>query len=342
MATTERRDDSLVASLFDEAAGFEFLQAMRLLRDRPLRLRASFDLEFARDEVLSVNPPERDGGPAELTAGVMSLGGPSGPLPAAVSELVLERLHRGDRALSDFLDLFHDRLLELFYLTYEEHRVGLRLDHPEASPFAGDLFALMGLGTTFERHRFRARDAALLPAVGLLLAPAPAAVNLERLVTQLLSRRPNRYDPFPREVSVRVRQFVGQWRAMDPRDRSSIGHTGRNRCLGRDAVLGRSFWDQTAGIGLEVGPVDLPELLHLLPSGGPGHGPLSDVVRFATKDELDVSLEVLLSTEGVEPSRLPAAQRPGEVTPLRLGWTSWLGMPGAGPVSIDLGLLVRS
>jgi type VI secretion system protein ImpH len=48
--------------------------------------------------------------------------GPSGVLPYNYTELVIDRLRNKDRALAEFLDIFHHRMISLFYQAWEKYR----------------------------------------------------------------------------------------------------------------------------------------------------------------------------------------------------------------------------
>ena len=91
-----------------------------------------------------------------MTVAFIGLTGPSGVLPTHYSELVIEDAGPDDEEgpLAAFLDMFHHRLISLFYRTR-------RANHPQLSPdpnvqasFHGFLLATLGecFGTTIGPH----------------------------------------------------------------------------------------------------------------------------------------------------------------------------------------------
>lgn len=64
-----------------------------------------------------------DEGPARLEQFFFGLGGPNGPLPLHLTEYMRERQrNHADPTSKRFLDVFHHRLLSLFYRAWAEAR----------------------------------------------------------------------------------------------------------------------------------------------------------------------------------------------------------------------------
>ena len=130
--------------MWAEPYRFEFFAALRVLArmaeerqsagDDPrtaidqLQFRAHQSLSFPPSEIWDIAKPSGGNRLAEMTVAFLGLTGPLGALPRPYSELVMQRVRKGDLALRDFFDLFNHRLLQLFaqagekyrfYLTYE-------------------------------------------------------------------------------------------------------------------------------------------------------------------------------------------------------------------------------
>src|SRR5580658_4298350 len=107
-----QQDKSIAAWLFAEPWEFDFFQATLLLeRLQPsrvpagegvdpaveaLRFRSDITHVFAASEVQALAPGAPSGAPPTLTANLLSLGGVSGPLPNAYSDMLIESAWRKD------------------------------------------------------------------------------------------------------------------------------------------------------------------------------------------------------------------------------------------------------
>ena len=122
--------------VFANAESIEFFQLVRLLHriyperrgvaDRTARpdqevarFAASTSLAFPPGEIASLERPAGDS-PARAVVNFMGLVGPQGILPLEYTQLVSSRVASGDRALRDFLDIFHHRMVSLFYRAWEK------------------------------------------------------------------------------------------------------------------------------------------------------------------------------------------------------------------------------
>jgi type VI secretion system protein ImpH len=306
--------------LFAEGHRFAFVQAVRLLeelypgrtapaegadpRRELVRFRSKVRLDFPASDVEEVRGPV-NGGPAEMTVNVLGLAGVLGPLPPAVTELVLDRSFHRDTALRDFLDLFNHRLVSLLYRARKRYRPALDPKAPDRGRVATVLSSLIGLGTPHLGGRLGLPDRSLLAYAGLLTDRTRSAVGLARLVE----------DGFG--VPAEVVPFQGRWHALEDGDVTrigSLGGVGQNQALG-SAVLGRRTWDSAAAFELRLGPLTLERFRTFLP-GGDAHRPLLAAVRFYAREELEPALRLTLQAAEVPELRLGSSSR--------LGWTSWL------------------
>jgi type VI secretion system protein ImpH len=313
-----RRSRAVDEGLFEEGHLFSFLQAVRLLeaihpeRTPPgegtdpasevVRFRSAVRLAFPASDVEEVRKPV-NGDPAEMTVHILGLAGVHGPLPPAVTELVMERAFHGDRAMRDFLDLFNHRLVSLFYRARKKYRPALDPGAPGRGRIATVLLSLIGLGTPHLAGRMGIRDRSLLPYAGFLLTRPRPTVGLVRLLEDCFG------------IPVEIRERQGSWHALEPIDVTRLGASGQNRALGIDTIAGSRVWDQAARFEVRLGPLSYGQFLSFLP-GGHAHGPLTSLVRFAVREELELSLRLTLKAAEVPGLRLGADSR--------LGWTSWL------------------
>jgi type VI secretion system protein ImpH len=328
MATESRRPDAPLALerlLFAEAYRFDFFQAVRLLerlagdsvpigsegppRREAVRFRTERSLVFPASAIKSLEPQTSEG-PSRapnMTVAFLGLTGPSGVLPHVYTELLLERARAGDRTLADFLDLINHRLISLFYRAWEKHHVIVAHEKGVADPFAGYLFALMGLGIPPLRDRHSFRDRSLLKYAGIFARRHRPAVVLEALLRDVF------------ELPATVEQFVGHWLALEPGDRSTIGAAGANNALGVSLVVGERVWDEQGSIRVRLGPLSFDQFRSFLPDG-PAYRHLTELVRLFVDAEFDFDVQLVLKDEEVPRCRLTSAPAQGA----RLGRFAWL------------------
>ena len=322
-----REAASLRDQLFEETQRFDFVQAVRVLarlypeRARPggdaapadevVRFTSDLSAVFPRSEVQGALPADDDG-PARLIVNFMGVATPSsfGALPRRYAEEIRALVRDKNPALRDFLDLFNHRLISLFLRARERHHPVLHLEHGPDSGFERALAALLGIAMPALRARLALDDHALFARAGLLaMRPMPAAA-LESLVESVFGT-PASVEPF-RPATCR----------FEPDDANRLGRA--NARLGADLFVGEEVVLVESRFRLRVGPLDLAGYEALLPDQ-PGHAKLVDLVRFATRGELDFEIQLLLVREAAPALRLGA----GGDARGRLGWSAWLAPDGA-------------
>jgi len=77
----------------------------------------------------------------------MGLVGPSGVLPHWYNELAIERAREKDSAFAGFLDIFHHRLISLFFLAWKKYNLPVTYAPDARDRLSRYLLSLMGLGT---------------------------------------------------------------------------------------------------------------------------------------------------------------------------------------------------
>jgi type VI secretion system protein ImpH len=270
--------------------------------DEPVRLAQAPELSFAPSALHSV-VPSGPGGRARIEVRFFGLFGPNGPLPLHLTEYARERqLHHGDATFARFADLFHHRLLLLFYRAWAQGRPETSLDRPGDDRFGEFVGSLIGIGTRTLRERDAAPDAAKLHFAGLLARQVRNADGLAAILSGYLRRE------------VRIEQFVGAWLALPESERSRAGGGLRGAALGRSAVLGRTVWDRQHHFRVHIGPLDRAAFDSLLPDGDVLPAVVALVEQYVGH-EFGWDLRLVLRAGEVAPCR------PGQHG--RLGWTSW-------------------
>ena len=330
--------DALMAAVAENPSAFDFFALLRrvdaLRRDQPrtgealrprqegLRLAQAADLDFAPAALQQLQ--RRSDAAPRLVVRFFGLLGPQGPMPLHFTEFVRDRTHHhGDTTLAHFLDMFHHRLLSLFYRAWAQSQPVVHLDRPQEDRYRAWLAACAGAPP----HSGALPESAFAFHAGALAGRSRHPEALAQVLQQYFG------------VSARVEQHVGHWLPIDAAEHSQLGHA-RNRLergagrghgapaqLGVAANAGSRVWDRQYRFRLHLGPLDLAQYAAFLP-GGAAWPALLHWVQVLASRELQWDLQLTLS-----PAARPSA-RLGHNT--RLGVVGWLGgrpagIPGRSP-----------
>jgi type VI secretion system protein ImpH len=317
----------LLAAVQERPWAHDFFALLRRIDAlRPEAPRTGQALRPQQEALRYAQPPELDFAPAPLSGLTMrgdapprlsvrffGLLGPQGPLPLHLTEHVRDRQHHhGDSSPAHFLDIFHHRLLALFYRAWAQGQPAVQGDRPQDDRFRAWLAAATGL----PRHAGPLPAAALAYHAGLLASRSRHPEALCKVLRHQFG------------VPVGLEAHVGHWLVIDPEDRSRLGFA-RNRSesalqaparLGRVANAGSRAWDRQYRFRLRVGPLSLDQYEGLLP-GGSAWKPLMAWVNLLAGPGLRWELELTLAPEARPPARLKSKPR--------LGVTTWLGRRAA-------------
>lgn len=286
----------------------------------PLRLGQQAELDFAPAALAGLE--RAPFGPPRLGVRFFGLLGPHGPMPLHLTEYTRERIrHRNDPTLARFLDLFHHRMLLLFYRAWAQSQPAVQHDRPAEDRFAD------WLGSAFGHRPVRggaaeAADRARLFHAGQLASRSRHPEGLAKLLA-------SRFD-----VPVRILANVPQWLAIDAPERSRLGvsrsrpqpASGIAARLGERATAGHKVRDRQFRFRIVLGPMGLVRYLGFLP-GAPDARRLAEWVQQAIGFDLIWDVQLCLAR-----AEIP---RPGFGAPGRLGIANWLGSAGGRPPAAD-------
>jgi type VI secretion system protein ImpH len=234
------------------------------------------------------------------------LTGPQGVLPHAYNQHVADRARARDTAMRDFLDLFHHRLLSLFYRAWARHRFVESVESGRPDRLRDHLLDLIGFGTREVQSRTVLRDDVLAYYAGLFAAGPRSAAGLAQLVADYFA------------VRARVEQFVGAWRTVAGGGQFEVGADEDDGRLGF-GVVGDAVWDPQARVRLRLGPLLRHQFDAFLP-GGSAHAALVALARLYANDQVGVEAQLVLAREDVRGVRLGDADVP------TLGFGTWLAV----------------
>ncbi|WEN14487.1 type VI secretion system baseplate subunit TssG [Rhodanobacter sp. AS-Z3] len=311
---------ALENALRDKPEAFDFLEAARLLEcahpDRPLlgrSAKASDDfVRLCQTPTLAFAPraidryqPASAGKPARLYGLFFGLFGPNAPLPLHLTEYALDRqINAKDHTLSAFADIFHHRMMSLFYRSWADAQPTVQLDRPQEDRFKHYMGAFVGLATPNLDSRDALPDQFKRFFAGRLLQQTRNAEGLKGLLERFF------------RIPVAVVEFVAEWMRLPPTAHLRLGASTEVAALGLTAVTGEYVWGSQQRFRLRLGPLSREQFNNFLP-GGTALDELVAAVKTYVGEEKAWDLQLVLKHSDV-----PVTQLGRNV---RMGLTTWMG-----------------
>lgn len=320
MATKKRQSDSSVADqLYDEYYAFSFFKAVQLLEslspekkklgqalvpsEEAVRFSVISSLVFPPSEISALKPAD-SAKPAHMEVAFLGLTGPSGVLPYWYTELVEERHNAKDDGLKDFLDLFHHRLISLFYLAWKKHKITVNYLEGARDQLSEKLLRLAGLGSETFLDRIGLPADSFAYYCGHLSKAVPSAISIASAVEHFVG------------TAAVVEQFVERVLMIDAEDRTAVGTS--NGRLGVNAVAGSSICEAQTKFRVHLGPMSYAQYLTLLPCEGRLDS-IFALIRYMVGIEYEFEVRLILKKEET-PACVIGRKN---VNSARLGWTAW-------------------
>ena len=313
---------ALLHALHGAPERFEFYDAVRRIEcaypqhprlgrstkpaEDPVRLRHTASLAFAPRMLDRLERPA-DGQPPRLYGLFLGLFGPNAPLPLHLTEYAIDRqINARDTTFSAFADVFHHRMMSLFYRTWADAQPTVQYDRPADDRFATYVGALVGLATPHLHDRDALPDQGKRFFAGRLLQQTRNAEGLKTLLEDFF------------RIPVRVIEFVAEWMRLPNEAHLRLGGGASVAALGRTAVAGESVWGAQQRFRLRIGPLDGSQFQHFLP-GGTALAQMVAAVKTYLGEEKAWDLQLVLRRDEIPTTRLGQAGR--------MGLTTWLGAP---------------
>jgi type VI secretion system protein ImpH len=319
--TTNAVTSERLAELEREPYHFDLFAAIRVLeclyperprigysrrpKEDPVRFGQAPALSFAASTLAAFRTGASAGAAHYMITNHPGLLGPNGPLPLHLTEYARDRLRNAkDPTMVHFLDLFHHRMVSLFYRAWADAQPTNNYDRPDADRFAMYLGTLFGIGSPALQDRDALPDSAKLHFSGRLAAQCRNAEGLEAMIQVYFS------------LPAQVEPFVGGWLTLPPDSRSHLGSSPETGLLGVNVVIGERVWDCQSRFRIILGALGLVDYQRMLP-GSESLTRLIALVLNYVGYELDWELNLVLRHE--EAPKLVLGES------ARLGWTTWLG-----------------
>lgn len=285
--------------------------------DDPIRLGQEPSMSFATSTLSAFEHSPGARAP-RLEVRCFGLMGPNGPLPLHITEFVRDRMRNShDFTLSAFLDVFHHRMLCLFYRAWANAQPAVNLDRPENDRFAAYIGSTFGLGSPAMMDRDDVADEAKLFFAGRFALHTHNAEGLESILRGYFGG------------DLRLQEFVPAWLDLPEEGRCRLGESPETGTLGVSAAIGERVWDCQHRFRIVYGPLSRSDYERMLP-GGDSLRAMVALVGNYVGEEYAWDVNLVLEREQVPQTRL------GEYG--RLGWTTWLAPETIGSDADDLHL----
>lgn len=299
---------------------FGFYQALRrfecLYRDKPrigmsvrpvddvIRLAQEPSVVFAPSTLASFKIGSEDY-LSKLAVYFFGMFGPNGPLPLHLTEYARDRIRNSDDpTFSEFADIFHHRMISLFYRSWASAQPTVNFDRPEEDRFSVYTGALFGLGMPSLKNRDEIPDLAKLHFAGRLSSQAKNTEGLMALISTFF------------KVPAVIEEFVGEWLKIPSSSWCRLGVSPEIDTLGVNTAIGDYVWQCQQKFRIILGPLEYKDYQHMLPGNDSGKR-LRALVRNYIGDSMNWDVKLVLKKEKVPSFGL------GEDD--LLGWNTWLG-----------------
>ena len=311
---------SVIEALYAAPEAFDFMQALRRIEcafpacppighslrasDDPVRFGQMPSLRFA-PSMLECCERAVGGKPPRLFVNGFGLLGPNGPMPLPFTEYVRERLLTArDPTLARFLDIFHHRMLSLFYDAWARNHQAVSLERGgDDDRFACFIASFFGMGMPSLLNRDTVPDPAKLHYSGRLVCQTRHPEGLRAILADYF------------KIPATIIEFVGHWLTLPEQYRCRLGESPDTGCLGSTAVVGARVWDCQQKFRVRLGPMCFQDYTRMLPDGD-SFRRLCDWLKYYVGYSLSYGVQLVLKAEEVPQTCLGSQGK--------LGWTTWL------------------
>jgi type VI secretion system protein ImpH len=319
-----QESNSVQQQLRTEAHRFNFFKAVHLLElsagNRPpgkglspaqdpvhFKVRPGFSFPASDIQQIKANG---NGSAPQMTVNFMGLIGPKGVLPDWYNSHAIERNYHKDYCFTDFLDLFHQRLISLFYLAWKKYRLAENYRGDCDDPISRILAELTG---ATEREQavdpefFDYAQKRLIHFCGLVTRTVPTVAAIETIVAHAVG------------APVCIEQFVERLVPIHEQDRTRLGR--KNSTLKQDALCGRSIRDASSFFRVAIGPLSWERYMAFAPRSR-NLEMLRRLIAFLAGIEYEFEVRLIIHGHAI-----PALSLGSKVQPPILGRTATLRRP---------------
>ncbi len=327
MATTHWRTGHSVEDLFSQNdVNWSFYQLLRILMPmglsedellanlhQSIRFRACQKTDFPPAEIRQLKPLKNINQKGigsnkswEISCVINNISGLGGPIAEPFNEMLRQNSRDGEGEMSDFFDIFNQRIQILRYLSRVTTDSSLSNSNAQSSRQGKFMLALSG--NYYQQHRkiYNQSESTLLGLAGGLANRRLGLPVVSKLLKKVMNLE-----------LIKMNSLQGKWLDIDKSDHIKLGQS--NHRLSQQATLGTKVWDQHAVVELVIGGFDHVRAQKLIPDGKE-HQQLKQLLDWITDCRCDCRVTLVFAQQQnyqLELSKSSSAK-------VRLGYTSWL------------------
>lgn len=259
---------SVIETLFSEPAAFEFFQAVRLLQrhlkatknieaeqalNHFIQFNATLSLAFQKSEIEKLTVYDEDDKKYTLVPSMIGLTGNLGALPLVYTQKLKTNTWAKKNGSTAFLDLFNNRLINLFYKASIKHNLPLLAELKQDKHYLDCIHALTGFSAAPKRPENALVSQVLAEFGGLLQGQMLNVESIQQLLSSVLKQ------------PVTINQFIPEWFEIPFENRNYL--SAPNIQLGINSFCGERVKQIDSKIQLEIGPLNYDSYIKFLPRG---------------------------------------------------------------------------
>ena len=343
MASSNRRQITLLDLLYKESKRFNFFQAVRLIElyklDDPkfqligeasypenelIGFRSTNLLHFPSSEIESIINIEKKikkkndyTHPLHIMyVNFMCLTGTISPLPLHYSEHILIHQFLKNHSVKDFFDIFNQRTLSLYYSAWKKNQFFVQYEQAkkvsENNKRSDDctelLFSLWGNSPLSTRNSYQIDDHSISFYTGLLSQKSSSYDGLELILGSYYG------------VNIRIEQYIQSKLKLEDNQLSRIGTNismAMSNKLGKELILGKHIRTANQKFRIIIGPLDYKTFKDFLPIGKLLFSIYEWTILYIGY-ELSFDIQLIILKSDIPQCNL------SNNTEIRLGWNSFL------------------
>lgn len=317
-----KTDPPLILRLLKEPYLFSFFQAVYLIEKyssllseiryvgntgpaelESIRFKPDASLAFPVSDIVSIEKIRELPPRFQIITSFLGLYGSDSPLPDFYTEDII-RSDPEESYVKDFLDIFHHRIISLFYRCWLKYRYYIQFIADGKDEFSQYMFDLMGIGTQGIIENVKIRPVRLIRYIGLLSQNEKSACALENILSDY-------FDGIP----VYIQQYMGRWMSISNEDRTALG--SQNSQLGFNITLGDKAFDCSGKFRITLNVSAYSDYIKFLPEGEYFQA-LVEITQLFLNAPLDFEEELIIPASEVPMLCLSSSEG------AKLGRTSWL------------------